>query len=94
MRIDNGLTNPIGNGNGLGSVGQVGSNSRVSGTSADDRSFDNVTLSSASNLVSAAKNAQSTERQAKIASLTAQVRSGSYRFDAQAVSQALIKSLK
>lgn len=94
MRIDNGLTNPIGNGNGLGSVGQIGSNSRTSSSSSSDQSFDNVTLSSASNLVSAAKNATSVDRQAKIASLTAQVRSGSYQFDAQAVSQALIKSLR
>ena len=94
MRIDNGLTNPVSNGNGLGSVGQVGSNPRTPGTSAEDRSFDNVTLSDASNLVDAAKNSSAVERQAKLASLTAQVRSGSYRFDAQAVSQSLINSLR
>jgi len=94
MRIDNGLTNQIGNSNGLGSLGQIGSNSRVSGADGDDRSADTVRLSSASDLIALAKNTQSVERQAKIASITAQVRSGSYRVDPQAVSQALISSLE
>ena len=94
MRIDNGSTNSIGSGNGLGSVGQVGSNSRAQGTHGEDRSFDSVNLSSASDLVALAKNAQPLDRQEKIATLAAQVRSGSYRVDNQAVSQALIESLK
>jgi flagellar biosynthesis anti-sigma factor FlgM len=94
MRIDNGLTNQIGSNNGLGSLGQVGSNSRVSGAEGDDRSADSVRLSNASDLIALAKNAQSVERQARIASITAQVRAGSYRVDPQAVSQALINSLK
>ena len=95
MRVDNnGLTGSIGSGNGLGSVGQVGSNSRTQATEAQDRSADSVNLSSASDLVAMAKSAQSIDRQQKIATLTAQVRSGSYQVDNQAVSQALIESLR
>ena len=94
MRIDNGLTSSVGSGHGIGSTGQVGSNSRTQGAHADDRSFDSVNLSSASELIALAKNAHPIDRQEKIAALTEQVRSGNYRVDNQAVSQALIESLK
>ncbi|HEY7211868.1 MAG TPA: flagellar biosynthesis anti-sigma factor FlgM [Bryobacteraceae bacterium] len=94
MRVENGLTNSIGSSNGVGSAGQAGSNSRAQGVQAEDRSFDSVNLSSASDLVALAKNAHPVDRQQKVAALTAQVRSGSYRVDNQAVSQALIESLK
>ena len=93
MRVDNGLTNTIGTGNGLGSIGQAGLGSRNSVRS-DDHSFDNVSLSSATSLVSTARTAESIDRQSKVVTLTAQIRSGSYGFDSQAVSQALIQSLK
>ena len=93
MRIENGSTTPISNGNGLGSVGQVGSNSRTAGATANDHPFDNVTLSNASDLVGAAMDTQSPERNAQVASLAAQVRSGNYTVDPSAVTQALIKNL-
>ena len=94
MRVDNGLTNTIGTGNGLGSIGQAGFGSRNSSVGSDDHSFDNVSLSSATSLVGTARTAQSIDRQSKVVTLSDQIRSGSYGFDSQAVSQALIQSSK
>jgi anti-sigma28 factor (negative regulator of flagellin synthesis) len=94
MRVDNGLTNTIATGNGLGSIGQAGLGSRNTNVGSDDHSFDNVSLSSATSLVSTARTAESIDRQSKVVTLTAQIRSGSYGFDSQAVSQSLIQSLK
>ena len=53
---------------------------------------DNVSLSSASGLASSAKGLTPADREAKIAALTAQVRSGQYRVDASQVSRSIIQS--
>jgi len=53
---------------------------------------DEVSLSSASSLASSAKTLTPADKQAKIAALTLQVRSGQYRPDAAQVSRSLIQS--
>jgi anti-sigma28 factor (negative regulator of flagellin synthesis) len=52
---------------------------------------DNVSLSSASGLASLAKTLMPQDKQAKIAALTSQVRSGQYRAEASQVSRSLIQ---
>jgi flagellar biosynthesis anti-sigma factor FlgM len=51
---------------------------------------DQVNLSSASSLIALAKNSIPTDRASKLASLSAQVSSGTYRADASEVGKALI----
>lgn len=53
---------------------------------------DEVSLSSASGLTSLSKTLMSASKQAKIAALTSQVRSGQYRTDAAQVSRSIIQS--
>jgi flagellar biosynthesis anti-sigma factor FlgM len=94
MRVDNNLANPIGGGTSVGSLGQAVAPARSPAQDLDDRAADSVRLSHASHLVALARNAQPADRQARIASLAEQVRSGTYQVDAKAVSQALINNLK
>ena len=93
MRIEN--QNDIAAvGNSRSSAAQnVSQDSRAASTSGGSHpAGDQVDLSSASSLVAAAKNSVSTGRQEKIAALTAQVRSGTYKVDAGQTSRALIQS--
>lgn len=52
---------------------------------------DRVNLSNASSLIALAKNSVSTDRAAKLASLSARVSSGTYRADSTEIGKSLIK---
>lgn len=54
---------------------------------------DNVSLSGASGWVSLAKTSIPADKQAKVAALTTQVRSGRYRADASQVSRSIVQAL-
>ncbi len=71
----------------------VSQESRAASTTGVSRpNGDQVDLSSASSLVALAKGSISTERQARIARLTAQVQSGTYKVDPAQTSRALVQS--
>ncbi len=94
MRVENGNVGGVGGGSSSGSVRSIGPDPRVQSLDGDDASADTVRLSSASNLVALAKNVSSSDRQSKIASLAAQVRSGTYQANPSDVSQAIISQLR
>jgi anti-sigma28 factor (negative regulator of flagellin synthesis) len=54
---------------------------------------DNVSLSGTSQLVSLAKTLNPSDKQAKVAALTSQVRSGQYRADSSKVSRSIVQGL-
>lgn len=93
MRVENGNIGGIGGGNSSGSVRSIGPDPRIQSGSGDDGSADTVKLSSASNLVALAKNLSSSDRQARIASFAAQIRSGTFQVNSDDVSQAIIRAL-
>ena len=72
------------------SVGQESRGASATGTSRSNG--DQVDLSSASSLVDAAKNSVSTDRAARIARLTQQVQSGTYKIDPSQISRAMVQS--
>ncbi len=94
MRIENGNIGGVGGGSSPGSVRSIGADPITQSGDRDDASADTVKLSNASSLVALAKTVTSSDRQAKIASLTAQIRSGSYQVNAGQVSQAIISQLR
>lgn len=93
MRVENGNIGGIGGGSSSSSVRSIGPDPRIQSGDGDDASADTVKLSSATNLVALAKNASSSERQSKIASLASQIRSGTYQVNLSQVSQAVVNQL-
>ncbi len=92
MRVENQNAVAVG-GTSSSSLRQVGGgDSRGSGIG-DDASSDVVKLSGASNLIALARNVQSADRQFRISSIAAQVRSGSYQINSQDVSKAILGAL-
>ncbi len=90
MRID---SQNLGGVNGAGSSGSVHSidTARQSGAgAASDASYDTVSLSGASSLISLSKSLNVADKQSRIAQLAAQVQSGTYQPDLGAASRALI----
>ncbi|MBV8553630.1 MAG: flagellar biosynthesis anti-sigma factor FlgM [Acidobacteriaceae bacterium] len=76
------------------SVRHVSATKPAGGADAADLSAtDTVHLSGASDLVALAKNMTSTDRQARLASLADQIRSGRYEVNADDVSHAIVRSL-
>ena len=93
MRIDNQNSVAVG-GTSSSSVRQAGgSDSRAHAGTGDDYSSDVVKLSGASNLIALAKNVQSADRQSRLSSISAQIRSGSYQIDFPDVSKAILNQL-
>ncbi len=71
----------------------IGHDTRPAASTSADNDGDQVSLSSASSLVALAKNSNPPDKQAKVAALTAQVRSGSYSVDNAQTSRALIRAI-
>ena len=94
MRVENGNITGVGGGSSSGAVRSIGPDPRIQSGNGDDASADTVKLSSAANLVALAKNASSSERQSKIASLASQIRSGTYQVSPSDASQAIINQLR
>ena len=69
----------------------AGSESAAEQMPVSSRGADQVSLSSASGLTSLAKTLMPADKQAKIAALTLQVRSGQYRTDASQISRSLVQ---
>lgn len=94
MRVENGNISGVGGGNPSGSVRSIGADPRIQSGDGDDASADTVKLSNASNLVALARNINSSERQSKVASLAAQIHSGTYQVNLSQVSQAIVSQLR
>jgi anti-sigma28 factor (negative regulator of flagellin synthesis) len=92
MRIDNANVTGVGGSGSFGSVPSIGTDKRSSALSGDEVSLDTVNLSNARDLIALAKQANGHDRQSRIASLTAQVRSGTYHVNSDDVSRAILKS--
>jgi anti-sigma28 factor (negative regulator of flagellin synthesis) len=90
MRIESGNVGTIGGSGSSGSVRSVGGDDASSANGSHGFS-DTVSLSNASSLVAMAKNINSADRQSRVDSLTANIRSGNYRFSSGDVAQALLK---
>jgi len=93
MRLENTLAKAVGAGSSSESVRSVATERQIQSAEGTDVALDTVKLSNARDLVALAKNADPADRQARIASLTAQVRSGTYQVDAQAVARSIIRDL-
>jgi flagellar biosynthesis anti-sigma factor FlgM len=93
MKIDNKAGDSLVSSSSLGSVSPATGDSRSGAAAASGTSEDRVSLSNASSLVTAAKNVRPADRQARIAALTAQVRSGQYKPDLSQVSQSMVQSM-
>jgi anti-sigma28 factor (negative regulator of flagellin synthesis) len=94
MRIDNKTLETLGTTTGASATQRAGAqSSSLSTQAASGQRADQATLSNATNLVSLAKNATSTARQAKISALTAQVSSGSYQGNTAQAGQAMVQEL-
>ena len=89
MRIENQNIGGVGGTGSSGSVGSVPPGSYPAHAD-QDKSSDTVKLSSASSLIALAKNVNSADKQSRIATLAAQVRSGSYQSDLGGTSRAII----
>ncbi len=91
MRIENqNLTGVAGSGN-SGAIRPTDSHSAHT-VAGQDKSDDTVNLSSASSLIALSKTLNSSDKQSRIAQLTAQVQSGTYQPDLASASRALIQS--
>lgn len=90
MRIENQTIGSVGGGNSTDSLRSVNGASHINSANSQDFSSDTVSLSSASGLINLAKSLHSQDRQSRISSLAAQVRSGSYQVNAGALSKAII----
>jgi anti-sigma28 factor (negative regulator of flagellin synthesis) len=79
---------------GAGSSGSLNPLGRESGGSSpaaqDGTGTDVVNLSGASNLIGLARDSSAPDRASRIATLTAQIRSGSYQADLTAVSRSIL----
>jgi anti-sigma28 factor (negative regulator of flagellin synthesis) len=91
MRINESFSAPVSTGRttGTAAAGADGAAAQAQGSSAEDR----VALSSASSLVSRAIDTASSERAARLQSIAAQVRAGTYNVSAQALSNSLVSSM-
>jgi len=92
MRINNDGVQNLGDSSASTSVSGFGSGARQT-TAAVQSSSDHVYLSNGSNLVSLAKSAVSSERQAKLSQLKEQVSSGQYDPDLSEVSHAIVQGV-
>lgn len=90
MRIENQTIGNVGGGNSTDSLRSVNGASQTNSANAQDFSSDTVSLSNASGLINLAKSLHSHDRQSRVSSLAAQVRSGSYQVNAGALSKAII----
>ena len=91
MRIENQNVGGVGGSSSSSSLSSLGAGgSRAGSLDRADYSSDVVKLSGASNLIALAKGVNSADRQSRIASLAAQVRSGSYQASFQDVSKAIV----
>ena len=80
MRINNQSLDTVAANTSTGSAQKTGQQTlQVSSTSSSVGASDQASLSSASNLITLAKSATTSERQAKLSALTQQVQSGSYQ---------------
>lgn len=95
MRVNNNnAVNTVATGTPTGAAQKVAQQgSQLTTAAAPGAKDDQASLSSASNLVSLAKNATTAARQAKLSALTAQVRSGSYQGDTGQAGKAMVKDL-
>ena len=94
MRVENQNINSIGGNSAADSVSTAAVDSRKSAAAADQISSDVVTLSNASDLIALARNLSSPERQSKIASIAAQLRSGQYQASENEIGSAIVRSLQ
>lgn len=94
MRIDNKTVETLATETRAGAAQKVApqESSLTTSTGGVERG-DQASLSSATNLVAQARNATSPERQAKLAALTQQVRSGNYQGDTLQAGQGMVHEL-
>jgi anti-sigma28 factor (negative regulator of flagellin synthesis) len=90
MRIENGNIGTVGGNTSSGAVHSAGTEHQ-SYIDAENSFSDTVSLSNASGLIALAKDTGSLDRQARVSTLTAEVRSGTYRFSADDVAQSILK---
>lgn len=92
MRVDNNNVNSVGGSSSFGSVRPIGSDPRTSTIGGDETTLDTVKLSNARDLIALANKASGSDRQSRIADLTAQVRAGTYQVNPEDVSRAILKN--
>ena len=92
MRIENGNIGTVGGNTSSGAVHSFGKE-HESCIEAENGFSDTVSLSNASGLIALAKDTGSPDREARVSTLTAEVRSGTYRFSADDVAQAILKQV-
>jgi len=91
MRINESFSAPVSTGR---TSGASPASPETGGTSQSSASAEDlVALSSASDFVSRALNTVSSDRTARLQSIAAQVRAGTYSVSADAISESLVKSM-